>query len=114
MNRKLLHFSADWCNPCKMMEPIIKLFLEENPDIQYQKIDVDNEFDLARKYDVMSVPTFIGMINDEVSNKVTGAVPKAKIEALFAHAAEPHFESNMIKETDSMGREMFWKDAGRP
>lgn len=114
MDRKLLHFTADWCGPCKMMAPIINLFNEENPDIEYQKIDVDNEFELARKYDVMSVPTFISIIDGEVINRFTGAAPKAKVEALFAHEGKAHTESTLIKETDSMGREMFWKDAGRP
>jgi len=97
-----------------MMEPVIKLFLEENPDVEYQKVDVDTEFDIAREYDVMSVPTFVGLINGEVSNRVLGAVPKARIEELYTHPVEPHFDSGMIKETDAMGREMFWKDAGRP
>ena len=113
MNRKLLHFTADWCGPCKMMKPVIELFLKENPDIEYEMIDVDSGFETAHAYDIKSVPTFIGLLDGEIIKRETGAVPKAKIEALWAHQLI-HNESQVIKETDAMGREMFWKDAGRP
>ena len=40
---KLYHFTADWCNPCKKLAPILEEFLGENPNIDYIKIDVDDQ-----------------------------------------------------------------------
>ncbi len=39
--REILHFSAEWCGPCKMMVPIIGKYLESNPGVKYTKIDID-------------------------------------------------------------------------
>ena len=81
---ELLHFTANWCNPCKAMEPIIKEFLNENPDIIYTKIDVDLNFAAAKSNEIHSVPTFI--VKDgsgEILNRHSGALTKDKFKDLF-------------------------------
>lgn len=80
---ELLHFTANWCNPCKQMEPIIKQFLDENPDIIYTKIDVDNNIDAVKMNNIMSVPTFIIKNNSEEVNRYMGAASYNEVNSWF-------------------------------
>jgi thioredoxin 1 len=119
MSKKLVHFTAEWCNPCKAMKPIISLFLEQNPEIEYASVDIDKDPELAKFHGVMGVPTFISYVDGVKHTSHTGAMPLAKLKSLFPEGDQQIFKtSNMesapISETDAMGREMFWKDAGRP
>jgi thioredoxin 1 len=81
--KKLLHFTAEWCTPCKAMKPVIASFLEENPNIEYEQIDVDNNPEITKSYSILSVPTFVAFYNDERIGSIGGAVPKARLAALF-------------------------------
>lgn len=119
MNKKLLHFTAEWCKPCKAMKPIIGQFIEQNPEVDYVLIDVDNEPDVAKAHGIMSVPTFISYVDDRQHTSHTGAMPLAKLKKMFPEEGQQIFktsdmESSYLSETDAMGREIFWKDAGRP
>ncbi len=60
--KKLLYFSAAWCQPCKMFGPIMDEVSEEN--IPVQKVDVDAENELSQKYQIRNVPTVI-LVNKE-------------------------------------------------
>ncbi len=51
-------FYADWCGPCKMMSPIVDELSKET-DVKVVKINVDNSPEIAQKYGIMSIPTFI-------------------------------------------------------
>ncbi|MCH5300275.1 MAG: thioredoxin [Ruminococcus sp.] len=55
----IVDFYADWCGPCKMMAPVFKELSSEITDCDFYKINIDNEQDLASKYQVMSIPTVI-------------------------------------------------------
>lgn len=78
---KIMHFTAEWCQPCKMMKPIIKQILQENENIEYISIDIDENPETAKDYGVMGVPTFIYFDdNDNVIQRAVGAMPKAEFE----------------------------------
>jgi thioredoxin 1 len=80
---KLIHFTAEWCQPCKMMKPVINSVLEEYPNIEYSPIDIDKDMDTALQYDVRGVPTFITEEHGEVIKRVSGAMTKNQfVEAL--------------------------------
>jgi thioredoxin 1 len=82
---KLIHFTAEWCEPCKMMKPVIAEVISERPDLEYVTIDIDTNRDLALQYDVMGVPTFIIEEDNVIKNRVSGAMTKAKfVDALDA------------------------------
>lgn len=83
MSKKLIHFTADWCGPCKAMKPVIAQFLEENPDVVYEQVNVDVEFEKASEYGVLSIPMFVAEYDGERIDSIKGAVPKARIEGLF-------------------------------
>ncbi len=75
----LVDFFADWCGPCKMLSPIVDEVAEENTDIKVCKINVDDEPELAMRYNVMSIPTLVVIQNGEEVNKSVGLVSKEDI-----------------------------------
>ena len=80
----IVDFFADWCGPCKMMTPIIESIAEENAeDIKVGKVNVDENQDLAIKYNVMSIPTILVFKNGNIFKSFIGVTPKQEImEAL--------------------------------
>lgn len=78
---KLMHFTADWCQPCKMMKPIIAQVLNENPDIEYIVVDIDESPETTRDYGIMGVPSFITLDdNNAVIQRAVGAMSKAEFQ----------------------------------
>ncbi len=75
---KLLDFYADWCGPCKMMDPILAELEKEWIDtVVIEKIDVDAQTDIASQYGVMSIPTYVVVKNDAEVGRIIGYKPKA-------------------------------------
>ena len=79
----LLDFFAVWCGPCKMIAPILDEIAEEREDIKVCKVNVDEEPELAAKYQVMSIPTLFVIKDGQVVNQALGARPKAQILAML-------------------------------
>lgn len=76
----LIDFYADWCGPCKMMSPIIDEIAEERQEeIKVGKINVDQNQDLAMKYNVMSIPTLVIIKNGETTKTLVGVRDKEEI-----------------------------------
>ena len=75
----LVDFYADWCGPCKMMSPVVDEVAEEEPDVKVCQINIDENTDIAQKYRVMSIPTFIAFKNGEEAGRQIGAVPKSAL-----------------------------------
>ena len=79
----LLDFWASWCGPCRMLSRIVDEIAEERTDIQVGKINVDEQPDLAARFQVMSIPTLIVMQGGETVARSVGAKPKAQVLALL-------------------------------
>lgn len=79
----LLDFYADWCGPCRMVSPIVEEIAEENPQYLVGKINVDEEPELAQKFNVVSIPTLAVIKNGRVVRQSAGARPKADILAML-------------------------------
>ncbi len=80
--RVLVDFYAKWCGPCKMLSPIIEEIAGESTDenLIIGKLDVDDCFDIARSYGVLSVPTLILFDHSgEESKRSIGLKPKQAI-----------------------------------
>jgi len=76
----LVEFTAVWCSPCKMLEPIIEQIAGEWADkIKVVKIDVDQCPEIAMQYQIMSVPTLMLFIKSEMRERLTGYQPKDRI-----------------------------------
>lgn len=75
----LVDFYAEWCGPCRMLGPVIDEIAEEADSFKVAKINIDEQPELATKYQVMSVPTLVVFKNGEVVNRITGVTSKQKI-----------------------------------
>ena len=75
----LIDFYAEWCGPCRMLGPVIDEIAEEATNFKVGKVNIDEQPELATKYQVMSVPTLVVIKNGEVANRATGVTPKQKI-----------------------------------
>ena len=75
----LLDFFAAWCGPCKMIAPILEEIAQEREDIKVCKVNVDEEPELAARYQVVSIPTLFVIENGEIKNQSLGARPKPQI-----------------------------------
>jgi thioredoxin 1 len=78
--KTLVHFTADWCQPCKRMQPVIDDVIIGNESVEYIKVNVDNDKDQLNKYSdlqpVMGLPTFWLMESDELKKFQTGVMSK--------------------------------------
>ncbi|MBQ7432993.1 MAG: thioredoxin [Lachnospiraceae bacterium] len=75
----LLDFWATWCGPCKMLSPVVEALSEELTDVKVGKVNVDEEMDLASKFQVMAIPTLLVIKNGEVVNTSVGVKSKNDI-----------------------------------
>lgn len=75
----LVDFWAPWCGPCRMMGPIIDEIADENLELKVCKVNVDDSSDLARKYDIESIPTLIYFKNGNVRSTMIGLRTKQDI-----------------------------------
>ena len=75
----LLDFWAPWCAPCRMVVPVIEEIAGERPDIKVGKINVDEQPELASKFSIMSITTWVVMKNGKIVQQVSGARPKKAI-----------------------------------
>ncbi len=74
---KLLDFYADWCGPCKIMDPILAEIEKYYADkIEFQKVDVEAEEKLAADFDIRSIPTFVVLKDEKELDRKMGAMPK--------------------------------------
>lgn len=69
----LVDFFATWCGPCRMLSPVLEEVLEESKgEFDIVKVDVDESYDLAKKFGVMSVPTMIIFQDGVETDKMIG------------------------------------------
>ena len=75
----VIDFYADWCGPCKMVSPVVDQIAKEHPEYKIVKVNVDEQPELASKFNIMSIPALFVVKNGEIVNKSVGAKPKSKI-----------------------------------
>ena len=83
----LLDFYADWCGPCKMLAPVVHEIAEENAGtIKVGKINVDEQMELAMRFQVSSIPMLVVFKDGKAVAKSVGYRPKAEIAAMVEGA----------------------------
>jgi len=81
----LVEFGAEWCGPCRQMEPLLEqLATEWNGKVRLAKLDVDESVNTVLQYQVMSVPTLILFIHGEARQRVSGKQPRDRLVEKFS------------------------------
>jgi thioredoxin 1 len=80
MSVTLKDFYADWCGPCKTQDPILEDLEEEWNEVEFEKINVDEEQEIANEYQVRSLPTLIVENDDGVVERFVGVTQANDIE----------------------------------
>ena len=83
----LLDFYADWCGPCKMLAPVLHEIAEENAGaLKVGKINMDEQMELAMRFQVSSIPMLVVFKDGKVVAKSVGYRPKPEIAAMVEGA----------------------------
>ena len=83
----LVDFYADWCGPCKMLAPVVHEIAEENAGtLKVGKINVDEQMELAMRFQVSSIPMLVVFKDGKAVAKSVGYRPKAEITAMLESA----------------------------
>jgi len=80
----LVDFWAVWCGPCKMLTPVVHEIAAEHPEIKVCSVNVDDEMELAQKFNIMSIPTLLIFNKGEMVDQMVGLQPKNVIEQKIA------------------------------
>src|SRR5579875_2592078 len=76
----LVDFWAEWCGPCKMLAPILEEIAAENAGkLTVAKINVDDNLDLARRFEILSIPTMVLFKDGEPQLRIVGAKGKSQL-----------------------------------
>ncbi|WP_129114450.1 thioredoxin family protein [Halegenticoccus tardaugens] len=86
MTVRLKDFYADWCGPCKTQDPILEELEGDYPEVSFEKVNVDEEQDIANQYQVRSLPTLIVENEEGVVDRFVGVTQREDLEAALADA----------------------------
>jgi thioredoxin 1 len=83
--KMILYFTADWCNPCKQTKPIVEELNREQIMAKFFVIDVDSDIEMAKDFEIRSVPTFVVMKDNIEIHRTTGAKTRQQLEELIRY-----------------------------
>ena len=86
MGVTLKDFYADWCGPCKTQDPILDELQEDWEGVTFEKVDVDEQQDVANEYQVRSIPTIVVENDDGIVERFVGVTQREDLESALEKA----------------------------
>ncbi|KAG0003848.1 hypothetical protein BGZ80_007990 [Entomortierella chlamydospora] len=80
--RVVIDFWATWCGPCRVISPVFEKLSDANPDVEFRKVDVDEQSAIGEEVGIRAMPTFISFKDGKKVDEVVGANP-ANLENLI-------------------------------
>tara|TARA_R110002020_G_scaffold441478_2_gene652259 strand:+ start:2794 stop:3054 length:261 start_codon:yes stop_codon:yes gene_type:complete len=80
---KVMKFGASWCGPCRMIKPIITQVAREHTDVEFVDVDIDENPDLAKEYNIASVPTMIFEVDGKEVTRKSGILRSEDFNNIF-------------------------------
>jgi len=84
----LVDFWAEWCMPCRMLTPILEKLEQEFENVEFAKLNTDENPNIAMKYGIFSIPTVMMFYRGEVVNSFVGAMPESVVRREIEKALE--------------------------
>jgi thioredoxin 1 len=81
--KKVVMFSASWCQPCRQAKPVFQQLRESRTDVQFEIIDIDENREMAQDFGVTGVPTFMLIENNEEVSRLVGAQNVVRVKELI-------------------------------
>ncbi len=79
----LVDFYAEWCGPCKALAPLLEEVARETPDAKIVKVNVDENYELADRYDITSIPSLLLFKNSSLAERHMGLANKALLKNIL-------------------------------
>jgi thioredoxin 1 len=81
----LVDFYADWCGPCRRLAPVLEEFAKESPHVKIVKVNVDENRDLAVRYQIASIPCLMVFRNGQLVGRRSGLANKTELQEFLAN-----------------------------
>lgn len=83
-NTVVVDFFADWCGPCKMLSPVIEKLDVMNPDVDFYKVNIDENPSLAEEFEVQSIPNIVIFKNGQAVDRSIGFVSEQQLQEIIS------------------------------
>jgi thioredoxin 1 len=77
----VVDFWAEWCGPCRMLEPVFEELSGEMDGVKFAKVNITESQEIAQKYGVMSIPTLVLFKDGKEIDRMMGAIPKGMLRS---------------------------------
>jgi putative thioredoxin len=108
----IVDFWAEWCRPCKSLTPVLEKYtIEAQGKFRLAKVNVDDNPNLALRYDIRSIPNVKAFRDGQVISEFLGLQPEPRVKEFISHLAPSQIDL-LLEKGQSQLESMHWKNAG--